>query len=358
MDVFASDAYKAEQFDVVSIEDIYAARNAYMNALDEQLQVESAVLIKNDDNLLPLSKDAKVYVDSSSEEIAAVDAEAIAAYATVVTDIAEADVVVAHVTSLNDASQLILEDAADAGKPVVLISETGNAANEVTDFEVEYADAILLQVYTIGADHGSSLGDYYSRTLPRITADMLFGTSVPGGSLVYEIARSIDDTILSFGDLQLDMGVDPVTRLYMVGTVRQDPTTKVPANLGDVLYPAGFGLTYGEDAAITLNTLIVPQVVSTVEVTDERSGRVSQVSSAESAVQKSGEPFTVYLIAQNDGADGYVTVEAYDGDALVGSKFVSVEGGSFVVVRLPVTLEGAGEHTLTIGGLTAVIPVE
>jgi hypothetical protein len=53
-----------------------------------------------------------------------------------------------------------------------------------------------------------------------------------------------------------------------------------------------------------------------------------------------------------------MVVEAYDGHKLIASKFVSVVGGSFCVVPLNPTLESAGDHTITVSDMSAVITVE
>jgi len=53
------------------------------------------------------------------------DKEAIAAYATVVDNMEDADVIIAHVTAMDDATELLFEDAADAEKPVVLCYDGG-----------------------------------------------------------------------------------------------------------------------------------------------------------------------------------------------------------------------------------------
>jgi hypothetical protein len=174
---------------------------------------------------------------------------------------------------------------------------------------------------------------------------------------VFEIARSADDVALAYGDLQLDTGVDIKTRLYLVGAVRQNPSILIPNNLGDVLYQNGFGLRYGKDAQISLNTLVAPQFVTTEERQSPWGG-AQLVTTTANAPQKEGVPFEINFIAQNDGADGYATIEAYEGETLLASKFVSIQGGSFTVVTLSVTLEGVGEHTISVGGLTAVITVE
>ena len=352
LEIFASDAYKQEQFALESIDDIYAARKTSTNELEERLQTESAVLLKNDNNILPLSKDAKVYVAGSSDSTTALDAAAIAAYATVVSSIEEADVVVARVTSLDDNTELIIDDANEAGKPVVLAIEGSNGEEEVTSFVAENCAAILYQVYRTTPDHGSSMGSFFAYTLPRVMADMIFGERQPEGSLVFEIARDAIGNALDWGELQLDTK----TRLYMAATVRRNPTAQLPNNLGDVLFPNDFGMRYGENADISLNTLAVPQSAAKQVTNSAWGSSVSYV--VENTVQKSGEAFEIDFIAENKGADGSVTVEVYDGEKLIAHKFVSVEGGSFCVVPMDIVLEGAGEHTIRIGDMTAVIVVE
>lgn len=356
MDLFASDAYKTDQFELKNTDDIYAARKDSTNEMEELLQTKSAVLLKNDNNILPLSKDTKVYVTGSSENMTAMDAKAVAKHATVVADMAEADVVVAHVAALDDSSELIIDDAKAAGKPIVLVLEGSNRALEVDAYTVDHCDAILYQVYNVTPDHGSSLGEFYAYTLPRITADMLFGDRQPEGSLVFEVARNVDDEALDFGDLQNDRGVDTRTRLYMVGTVRQDPTAKLADNLGDVLYPNGFGMRYGEDADISLNTLLAPQVSSVVEQVSPWGTQL--VSTLANKPMKSGEVFELSFLAENTGGDGYIVAEAYEGDTLLASKFVSIEGDSFCVVTIVIALEGMGEHIITIGDMSTTIIVE
>ena len=159
----------------------------------------------------------------------------------------EADVVIAHVTALDDAAEYIVDDANAAGKPVVLIVEASNDyTSEPSTYEVENCDAILMQTYDSSPDHGSTLEGFYHYCHPEVTADMLFGARVPSGSLVYEIGRTEDDYLLSWGDLQLDIAADDATRLYLAAAIRNDPDMLVPNNLGDVLYTSNFGMTYGE----------------------------------------------------------------------------------------------------------------
>lgn len=355
LELAASDAYKAEAFQLNTIDDIYAARNDRMNEMDIRLQTESTVLLKNENNILPLSKDAKVYVDGSSKDTIAMDVAAIGAYATTVESLEEASVVVAHVTAMDDNTELLIEDAQDAGIPLVLLYD-GGVSNEPGAWAIENSAAVMFLTYDCTPDHGSSMGNFYHKTLPSVIADMLFGTKAPTGSTVFEIGRSSEDAELDWGELQFDTGVDTATRLYMAATVRQNPTASLPTNLGDVVVPVGFGMTYGQDADIQINTLVSDKVVK--EVSSETSSGIKTSLNAVNQTAVSGEPFALYMIAENHGADGSTTVEVKEGEQVLASKYISVESDSFVVVTMHVVLEGAGDHTLTVGDNAIVITVE
>ena len=140
LELCASDEYKAQAFDMTTIEDVYRARTAEMNAMEIQLQTESTVLLKND-NILPLKAEQKVYVAGTSKDTVAMDKEAIAAYATVVDNMEDADVIIAHVTAMDDATELLFEDAADAEKPVVLCYD-GGVSNEPDAYAVNSSAAL------------------------------------------------------------------------------------------------------------------------------------------------------------------------------------------------------------------------
>lgn len=282
------------------------------------------------------------------------DVEAIGAYAQVVENLEDADVAIAHVTAMDDSTELLIEDAQDAGVPLVLLFD-GGVSNEPDAWAIENSAAVMFLTYDCTPDHGSSMGNFYHKTLPSVIADMLFGAKQPTGSTVFEIARNSDDAVLDWGELQFDTGVDIHTRLYMAETVRRDPTAQLPTNLGDVVVPVGFGMRYGENADIAVNTLVTDQVVG--EVTQETMfGTRTSYQSVNKAVAN-GTSATLYMIAENKGADGSVKLEVMEGEQVLASKYVSVTGGSFTVVTIEVPLEGAGEHTLTVGGNTITISV-
>lgn len=357
----ASEAYQAEQFELTTIDDIYAARSEETNEMEIRLQTESTVLLKNDDNILPLADGTAIYVTGSDEETAANDAEAMAAYGNVVSTMEEADVVVARIGDTASA-ETIIGEAQAAGKPVVVAYQASNgsfssAGVEPNSYIAENSAALLMMTYDCKTDHGSSMGNFFTYTLPSVLADMVFGEKEPEGSLVYEIPRDGDDAQTDWGELPYDTGVDTTTRLYMAATVRQDPTALLPNNLGDVLYPADFGMRYGEDSDINLNTLVMDQEVTTTEQENSWTGEMEEVSVAANKTVASGETFQIYMIADNAGADGTILAQAYEGDTLLASQIVSVEGESFSIVTMDITLEGAGEHVITVGDNTLTVTV-
>ena len=354
LELLASDAYKAEQFELTTIDDIYAARKDSTNEMEIELQTKSSVLLKNEGNLLPLAEGTKVYVTGSSDKTAELDKAAIGAYTTVVDDMESADVVVARVTAMDDATEMILEDADYAGKPMVLVFDAaGSNTTEPNASAVAGADAILFLTYSAKSDHGSPLGDFFTQTLPSVLADMLFGAKVPGGSLVFEIARTTEDATIDWLELALDTGVDTKTRLYMAATVRNNPTALLPNNLGDVLWTTEFGMTYGNDADFVFDVLTFPQTVGVIE--EETSSGVSTTTSVVDYVV-AGEPFTIYFIAQNNGGDGHFNADVYDNGQLIASKFYSVNGGDFIIAEIELTLE-AGEHTISVCGMEKVLTI-
>ncbi len=354
LELCASDEYKAEAFALNTIEDVYRARTDKMNEMDIRLQTESTVLVKNDNDALPLNKDAKVYVVGSSKDVVDSDIAAIGAYATVVDDIEACDVVVAHVTAMDDSTEMFIEDANDEGKLMVLLYD-GGVSNEPNAWAIENSDAVLFMTYDCTPDHGSSMGNFYHKTLPSVIADMLYGEKQPTGSLVFELARNTDDATVDWGELQFDTGVSMETRLYMAATVRNNPTFELPTNLGDVVAPVGFGMRYGEKADIVIDSLVTDQFAQ--EVTTESNGSTRTSVNAVNKSVKSGEFATLYMIAENKGADGTAVVEVKEGETVLASKYISVEGGSFIVVTIEVPLEGAGEHVLDVNGNTVTVTV-
>ncbi len=330
-------------------EELRAARNPYEVELTERLQAKSAVLVKNDNDLLPLSKDAKIYIDASNSIALEGYKKYIAEMgATVVEDMEEADVVVGDFGSVNDATELFIEDAQDYGKPIVLTSSSRPDA-----YMLENADALMYLSYSQGADHGSTEGGFVTGTAPWVYVDMLFGEREPGGVINKEIARDSVNDSEQWKDLAGDQGADPYVRLIIQATMEDSENHASPANWGDPLVTFGYGMSYGQDPDFVYSCLILPTVATTEEV-ESGSSTVMQTTLKNQAV--AGEPFTVYALLRNNGADGFTVAQAFANGELAAEKIMTVEGGSWRVVQMDLTLD-AGDYEIQIGDQTGNITV-
>ena len=61
-----------------------------------------------------------------------------------------------------------------------------------------------------------------------------------------------------------------------------------------------------------------------------------------------GERRQEYALLRNNGADGITTVQAKANGEVVAEKIMTVEGGSWRVVQMDLTLD-AGEYTIEVG---------
>lgn len=353
LELIGTDAYKAEQTIPLSTETIDTYRRPEIIAMEEELMVKSTIVYKND-GVLPLKADAKVYIDSNAGSRDAI-AAAVAEKATVVDDLAEATAAVFHVTSFNDAYEAMIEDAQDEKVPVVLIYE-GTNSNEPALQQFIDANALVMQTYRNTPDHGSSVGSFYRYVTPSVTAAMLFGEKEPTGKTLFELAYNPDDKALSWGELQDDIGVSDDVRLYMAMLAKRNPAVEMPNNLGDVIVTDGFGIELSKPADIHLSLLTVPRTVKNEEV--ETSSGMQMQTTVNTSILKAGEPFTIRFVAENTGAgDGLITVPVLDNGEAAAEKVVGVTAGQFRVINVDLVLE-AGEHTITVGDLSATVTVE
>lgn len=352
--LIGNETYQAEQTLPMTNEEIDALRRPEIIEMESQLMVESTILLKNE-NVLPLTEGVKLYVMSNNSNIQEADVAALGAYGTVVETMDEADYIIGHVTAFDENFDYLVEDAQAADKPIILIWEgtvgRNGAQGDPYLAQVDPCAAVLMQTYNNTPDHGSSMGAFYRYVTPSITADMLFGVKEPGGSTVFEIPLTAEDAALSWGDLQMDMGVDNATRLYMAMLARENPSILMPNNLGDVLYTTNFGMNYSDPADIELSLLTVPEAVLTVEVDGKETTEVA------AATQTAGVPFDINFVAKNNGGDGHVTAQIMEGDTVLAEKFVAVDGGQFRVITMEITLD-AGEHTISLGDMSTTIVVE
>lgn len=351
VELCASAEWAANPTAITNDEELRAARNPYEVELTERLQAESAVLVKNDDNLLPLSKDAKIYIDGSNSAAK----EGYKKYmtelgVTLVDNMEDADVVVGDYASINDATELFIEDAQDLEKPIVLTLNT----TKPTQYAIESANALLYLSYSQGADHGSTEGGFVTTTAPWVYVNLLYGVVEPGGVINKEIARSIVADNEQWKDLAGDQGASPYVRLMVQATMEDDPNHASPRNWGDPLVSYHYGMHYGQNPEFKYSCLILPMMQETKEV-ESGSSTTTQTTVWNQA--KAGEPFTVYALLRNTGSDGITTVQAKANGEVVAEKIMTVEGGSWRVVQMDITLD-AGEYTIDIGGQTGAIIIE
>jgi beta-glucosidase len=359
LELIGSEAYKAEQILPMSNEEINACRREEITKLEEELMVKSTVMLKND-GILPLAKGINVYCDSNNSNIKQADILALGAIGTVVESMDEADVVIAHMTAFDENFDYLVEDANAAGKPIVLIFEgtigrSGAMAEPYGD-QVAVSNAVLLQTYNNTPDHGSSVGAFYRYVTPSVTVSMLFGELSPSGKTVFEIPVKAMDAHFSWGELQMDIGVDSATRLYMAMLAKENPNIAMPNNLGDVLYTTDFGMNYSNPASIEFSMLSVPKTAKSVTSEDSR-GRLRTSIVKSNAVQNAGVPFEVCFVAKNNGGTGHIDAQITVDGKVVAEKFVALVEDQFRVITMKVILE-AGEHTISLGDMTETIIVQ
>ncbi len=344
--------YITNKWNITTTEELMAARPAEEVEMERQLQAKSAALIKNENDLLPLKADMKVYFDSTA---AAATKEAIKGYfaqrTTVVDDMEEADVVVADCTSFNDAAELMVDDAKEYGKKLVVVA---NCVDPNT-WAVENADALLFLNFSRTADHGSGAGvNVVATTEPVVFVELLYGDRQPEGFVVKELPRTDLADSQQWENLAGDQGVSNYVRLMLLGTMKANEDHTTPANWGDPLLGYRYGMRYGEYPKFTYDTLILPRVDKEVET--ESSGSTSV--SVESVVEaKAGVPFTVSFLMWNEGSDGITTVQVKDGETVVGEKIMAIRGGDWRVVEMDITLDTPGAHTINVGTLSGAINI-
>ena len=347
----ASEEYIADPWEIVDNDTLMAARNPEVVALERQLQAESAILIKNDDNLLPLEKGIKVYVDSTAAALTLEGYKKVLPdYCELVDDIEDADVVIADCTQVNDAAEMIIDDAKDAGKKLVIVAN----CVDPDAYLIENADALLALTFSRPADHGTGAGGFITTTEPIVFAQLLFGDAEPAGMVVKEIARDAASDEAQWKDLAGDQGANQYVRMMLLATMKTSENNTTPNNWGDPLIQYKYGMRYGAEPEFVYDTLVLPRAIKITET--ESNG--STMTQSESVVEtKAGEPFTVYFLLWNNGADGITTVQAKCDDEVIAEKIMAVNGGQWRVVEMTLTVDQPGEHTITVGDLSKTISI-
>jgi len=348
----ASEEYINDPWEITDLDSLTKARNPEVVEWERELEAKSAILIKNDGGLLPLEKGIQVYIDTTASAITKEGyLNALAEYATVVDDMEEADIVIADCTQINDAAELMVEDAQDAGKKIVFVAN-GSTANA---WILANADTVLGLTFSRTPDHGTGESGYILTTEPCVFADLLFGERVPEGMIVKEIGREGDADRNQWNDLANDSGIDTYLRLILLATMKENEDHSVPNNYDDPLLPFEYGMRYGEEPVFVYDTLVLPK--STTEITEETSSGTSTSYKTIDGV-KAGEPFTVYCLIWNEGADGITNVQASIDGETAAEKVMAINGDSWRILQMDLVIDEAGEHTVTVGDITKTITVE
>ena len=351
LELAASAEYIAEPWDIIDTDSLMAARNPEVVELERQLQARSAILFKNDENLLPLKKGIKVYIGSTAAAMTLEGYKKVLPdFCELVEEIEEADVVIADCTQNNDAAELIIEDAKDAGKKLVIVAN----CIDPDAFLLEQGDAVLGLTFSRGADHGTAAGGFITTTEPIVFAELIFGDRQPEGMVVKELARDtlMDDT--QWKDLAGDQGANQWVRMMLLATMKTSKNNTTPNNWGDALIQYQYGMRYDGQPEFEYDTLVLPRV--TKEVVTESSG--SQTTSYESIEEaKAGVPFTVYALLWNHGDDGITTAQALCDGEVIAEKMMAVNGNSWRVLELELIVDQPGQHEITVGTLTKTINI-
>ena len=350
----ASEEYAQDPWKIEDNAQLDSARNPEVVALEKELMAKSSVLVKNTENLLPLADSAKVYVTGTSAETAEKDKAAIGEYAEIAESIEDADYVIARLTMINDAAELIVEDCIDAGVPLITLLDRTSP----DEWIIENSEAVLYLPYSAEVDHGFGYNGIIRHVTPDVAASLLFGNAQPEGMIIQEVARSTEEQNAQWTELVGDSGTDPYLRLIMSAMLKEQTGESLPANWGDSLLTYKYGMRYGTQQAFSYSTLICPTETTYEEVYNPYAGSNETVANVHNSAE-AGVPFTVYCLVWNDSdSDGITTVQAYDGDSLIAEKIMAVKGDSWRVVSMDVVLDTAGEHTLTVGDLTATVYVK
>lgn len=352
LELAASAEYLNAPWAIADIESLAAARNPELVELERKLEAASAVLVKNDNHLLPLRKDQKVYVNSTNGNAIADYKKYISLYSSIADSMEEADVIIADLTRIDDAAELLIEDAAAANKPLVIIAN----CIDPDAWMLETADALLFLNFTRIPDHGSAKDGLIFTTEPAVYAQLLYGERKPTGKIVKEIARDAEMDDAQWKDLAGDQGASMDVRMLLEAIMLSNEQHTTPNNYGDPLLQYQYGMSYDQDASFRYSTLVVPTEKAEISVNLFLDFYETQIITV-NASQKSGEAFPIYCIVWNDGADGITDVEICDNGTTIATRTMAVTGQSWRIMKLDIALEGVGEHVLSIGNLSATINV-
>lgn len=349
----ANEAFVQESWELNDMDALAAARNADLVELERQLQAASTVLVKNEGGILPMQRGTKVYIGSTNGGAVEEYKKQLARYAEVVDTLEDAEVVIADCARMDDAAELLVEDAAEAGKPLVIVAN----CVDPDAWMIEHGTAVLFMNFTRVPDHGTAKDGFIFTTEPVVYAELLFGDREPTGIIVKEIARDSDMDLAQWKDLAGDQGAGMDVRMLIEAIMLSSEDHSTPNNYGDPLLQYQYGMRYGQEASFRYSTLVVPTELKEVSVHLFLDFYETQLKTV-NAVQKAGEPFTIYCIVWNDGSDGIENVQILDQGSVVAEKTMAVTGGSWRILKTEIVLSEAGEHVISIGDQCQTITVE
>ena len=220
----------------------------------------------------------------------------------------EADVVVARLSSLEDDAWLLVEDTLAAGKQLVIMLD----GVEPETYFVENADAMVYMTYDAAIDHGTATRGFYRTTLPDVYAEMLLANSSPRACCCRRSCAQMS-RLPRIGATWPTMPAPTPGRACSWLRWSRKPEVELPINYGDPLYTYASACTMARRGEFAYDTLVLPTALD-------------DMGNSAIATQKSGEPFTIYFIVNNIGEDDIATVEVMDGENIVGSKLMAVNG--------------------------------
>ena len=227
--------------------------------------------------------------------------------------------------------------------------------NKATEYALRNATALIYMPYSQQPDHGSGEAGFIYGTEPWVYADLLFGVREPEGIIQKEQARNNVEEALQWKDLAGDQGASPYVRLIVQALMDADTENHAsPNNYGDPLVIYNYSMRYGKAGDFAYKCLILPQSVTEEEGTN--SWGSTTVTTTVTNTAKAGVPFSVYCLLNNNGGDDMTIVEAKANGEVVADRVYTVQGGSWRVVEIQLTLE-AGEYEIEVGGLKGTLTV-
>jgi len=164
----------------------------------------------------------------------------------------------------------------------------------------------------------------------QAVAEALFGDYNPSGKLPIQIPRSMGQVTAQREDLPYDLGATESEQEQIVSAIKDG--RPVPTDLGNPLFPYGYGMSYGKTPKFEYENLQVPKTVV-----------------------KTQEPFEVSVAVRNAGDDGYVLVKAYSNGEVIGSEFLALKAGGSTRISITCMLAEAGGYEVSVANLPAMM---